>query len=315
MMNLRPKRLLYLKYNIKVKIKGGKGTNMNLKNLNKTKLLITGLAVGAMLTSTVSCRPIITSLVKSDDNDDRTEPEFANELVVSSDELEGEGYESPEKAVEAYLNYLKNEDIKGAMSTFAVESYVDNYDIEEYYNYAQSFSAFIVNGAQTYAGFYSDSVASRDMNIEARRSYIYSGIHDQIMQIMLDKTDEDKIVENYYYKKTFAEGKISTENVMNFLSIDPALDSIVIGDFLSVEDFDVQPDFLKIALDSKEKCWSSDVEAVTVEVNISGKDYTLFMLCVCYDEKWYIAEFSNVIAQNLGIIRGKGLVPSDEIGR
>ncbi len=289
---------------------------MNLKNLNKTKLLITGLAVGAMLTSTVSCRPIITNLVKSDDNDDRTEPEFANELVVSSDKLEGEGYESPEKAVEAYLNYLKNEDIKGAMSTFAVESYVDNYDIEEYYNYAQSFSAFIVNGAQTYAGFYSDSVISRDMNIEARRSYIYSGIHDQIMQIMLDKTDEDKIVENYYYKKTFAEENISTENVMNFLSIDPALeDSIVIGDFLSVEDFDVQPDFLKIALDSKEKCWSSDVEAVAVEVNISGKDYILFMLCVCYDEKWYIAEFSNVIAQNLGVIAGKGLVPSDEIGR
>ena len=285
---------------------------MNLKNLNKTKLLITGLAVGAMLTSTISCRPIITNLVKSDDNDDRTEPEFANELVVSSDELEGEGYESPEKAVEAYLNYLKNEDIKGAMSTFAVESYVDNYDIEEFYNYSQSFAAFTVNGAQTYAGFYSDSVVSRDMNIEARRSYIYSGIHDQIM---LDKTDEDKIVENYYYKKTFAEENISTENVMNFLSIDPALNSIVIGDFLSVEDFDVQPDYLKIALDSKAKCWSSDVEVVAVDVNISGKDYTLFMLCVCYDEKWYIAEFGNVISQSFGVSGGKGLVPSDEIGR
>ena len=102
---------------------------------------------------------------------------------------------------------------------------------------------------------------------------------------------------------------------MNFLSIDPALDSIVIGDFLSVEDFDVQPDYLKIALDSKAKCWNSDVEVVAVEVNISGKDYTLFMLCVCYDEKWYIAEFNNVIAQSFGVSGGKGLVPSDEIGR
>ena len=51
-----------------------------------------------------------------------------------------------------------------------------------------------------------------------------------------------------------------------------------------------------------------------VKLKIGGKDYTLFMLCVCYDDKWYIADFNNPITLALGISPGgKGLVPDEQL--
>ena len=51
-----------------------------------------------------------------------------------------------------------------------------------------------------------------------------------------------------------------------------------------------------------------------VKLKIGGKDYTLFMLCVCYDGKWYIAEFNNTIGLSYGITAvSKGLVSDEDL--
>ena len=257
---------------------------MDTKIFNKTKFLTIGVTMGVALTSLAACSP------------GRAEPENTVEKV------EGAGYESPEKAVEAYVNFLQEQNLKGAMSAFAVESYADHYDMAENYEYVRSFMAYTANGGQMTPGLYFDSDMTRDLNIESRRAYVFKGIQNQLMQIIEENTDETEIVENIYRQISFEDDKVTTEEVMDFLSTDPELDTIVIGEFLSEEDFDL-PDFRMIdnAMEAKERSWGSDVEEVMVELNIAGEDYTLFMLCVCYDDKWYVAEFNNPIGQSYGV--------------
>ena len=46
--------------------------------------------------------------------------------------LEGPGYDSPEEAVTAYLEAMKNGDARGMLSTFAIETYVAEMDAQAY---------------------------------------------------------------------------------------------------------------------------------------------------------------------------------------
>ncbi|MBP5763128.1 MAG: hypothetical protein J6W48_09170, partial [Lachnospiraceae bacterium] len=48
--------------------------------------------------------------------------------------LEGDGYETPEEAVTAYAEYLQAGDFDGILSTFAMESFEENYSVEEFYD-------------------------------------------------------------------------------------------------------------------------------------------------------------------------------------
>ena len=162
-------------------------------------------------------------------------------------------------------------------------------------------------------GLYFDSDMSRDLNIESRRSYIIYGLHKHLEQIILQNTDEKEIADEVADGKASIslEEPESVEALIRFLSTDPKLDSIVIGDFLDKDDFSLNNyEPIEASFEHAEKLWGSDVKPVMVKLKVDGKDYTLFMLCVCYDGKWYIAEFNNTIGLSLGITAvSKGLVP------
>ena len=54
--------------------------------------------------------------------------------------LEGPGYDSPEEAVTAYLEAMKDGDARGMLSTFAIETYVSEMDAQAYLERLRSFS-------------------------------------------------------------------------------------------------------------------------------------------------------------------------------
>lgn len=268
------------------------------KGSGKAIFLIIGLAVGVVLTALVTC--IV--LKMNSDKAPKT--------------VEGAGYDSAEEAVDAYLNYLKEGNLEGVISTFAIESYVDNYDMEAYYDRIQQFNSFITNGGQMTTGFYFDSDMSRDLNIESRRAYILYCLHKQLMEIAVRNTDEEDVVDAVTDMRVYMfHDDDDIESVMDFLATDPELDSIEIKKHLDEDDYDfASEEVMNMAVKSLKKCWGSDIEQVVVEIEIGDEDYTLFMLCVCYDGKWYIADFGNPTGQMLGVkVTSKGLIPEEEL--
>ncbi len=268
------------------------------KGLGKGIFLLIGLTVGVVLTCLLMAVVMTMNSKKA------------------PAKVEGAGYDSAEEAVDAYLNFLKEGDLEGVISTFAVESYADNYDMEAYFDRLQQFNSFITNGGQMTTGFYFDSDMSRDLNIESRRAYILYCLHKQLMEIVVRNTDEEDVVDAVTDMRVYMfHGDDDIESVMDFLATDPELGSIEIKKHLDEDDYDfASEEAMNMAVKSLKKCWGSDIEQVVVEIEIGDEDYTLFMLCVCYDGKWYIADFGNPTGQFLGVKEtSKGLIPEEEL--
>ena len=269
------------------------------KGFGKATFLIIGLTIGVVLTCLIACIVMTVNSKKA------------------PAQMEGAGYDSPEEAVEAYLNYLKDGDLDGVISTFAVESYVDNYDMSAYFERVQVYRPFLQSGAQLNGAFYFESDLSRELNIESRRAYILNGLYKQMLQIIICNADDEEFADEIYDAMMYAtEDKGAVKDVMRFLSTDPELNSIEIDRFHDEGDYDLYEEGIKMLTKSLKKCWGSDIESVMVDLEIADEDYTLFMLCVCYDGKWYIAEFNNPVALTLGApIIGGGLVTDEELSR
>lgn len=224
--------------------------------------------------------------------------------------IEGAGYDSAEEAVEAYLNFLKEGDLDGAVSTFAVESCVDNYDIEENLEWTQYIGITMALGGRQTPTLTYDSDFSRDINLESRRAYILNGICNQMIAIAIASSDDeiaDELIDRAVYE---LDDKDNIDSVLEFLATDPKLETIKIGNRID-EDELFDSDFsLDKYMRQYEKNWGSDIELVTYEVKIDGLKYTLFTYCVCYDGKWYVADLYSPAAIAIGTGGYRGLVPN-----
>ncbi|MBO6007797.1 MAG: hypothetical protein J6P78_04445 [Lachnospiraceae bacterium] len=230
--------------------------------------------------------------------------------------LEGDGYETPEEAVTAYAEYLQAGDFDGILSTFAMESFEENYSVEEFYDRIRAFSPGIATSGQQLVMLGNDSVLTSSVNLENRRAYISSSVFRQMIVPMAAQVDDEELASTLTSGITFIiDDDDDLETLMEFLNSDPKFENIEIGDFLDKSDFDF--DFgkaLKEYNKYKKKSWGGDIENICMELEIDGDDYILFMTCVCYDDKWYIAEFGNYFSLACGISpQAAGLCPEDVI--
>lgn len=230
--------------------------------------------------------------------------------------LEGEGYDTPEEAVTAYAEYLQAGDYDGIISTFAMESFEENFSVEEFYDRIRAFSPGIATSGQQLVMLGNDSALTSSVNLENRRAYISSSVFRQMIVPMAAEVDDEELSGTFMSGITFTiSDDDDLETLMEFLNSDPKFESIEIGDFLDESDFDF--DFgkaLKEYNKYKKKSWGGDIENICMELEIDGDDYILFMTCVCYDDKWYIAEFGNHFSLACGISpQAAGLCPEDVI--
>lgn len=98
-------------------------------------------------------------------------------LAVASQSAtcESPGYDSPLDAAQAYLNALKDQDLKGMLSTFAIESYVDQMDLSKLVarmsTYSLNFDPVLPKGGPF----------ARQLNIEQRRAKLSNSILIQFL--------------------------------------------------------------------------------------------------------------------------------------
>jgi len=247
-------------------------TESRIKGTGKLLFLIIGLVIGACVTAV-----------------------FVLKLKGGFRKLEGKGYDTPEEAVLAYAEYLKAGDFDNIVSTFAMESYVDNYSVKEYYDRIRAFSPNVINVGQQYVKLGYDSDLITSINLENRKAYISGNVFRQCIIPMCAKIDDDNLSSTFTKGIPYTIGdEEKLDAVMDFINSSPEFEDMKIGECLDVSK--INPDYLKGLKDSvkrKEKEWGGDIEYVCLELKIDGEDYVLCMTCVCYDDRWYNAEFSN----------------------
>jgi hypothetical protein len=217
--------------------------------------------------------------------------------------IEGPGFAMPEDAAKAYLMGLKAQDMGAMLSTFAIESYVDNYDFEV------QIERLMMYQYNAEIRFPNTNDYARRMNIASRASQITGLIIYQYM-------------------------KFNTPEALNnskFVTIDPGTTSDFIKKFerdtkdYIFEDLEITgtqkpEDLCDVYLNKKNqeaianhaKTFGADIEdvanvVITFEAN--GDDWIFCPQLVRYNGKWYMqmlqVNLANIMAfehYNGGII-------------
>lgn len=219
----------------------------------------------------------------------------------SSLSIEGKGYDSPQEAAKAYLEALKESDLSRMMSTFAVETYVDHFDIQaqieftDYYTFmSQEINLPVVNDF------------SRDLNMQSRKKKIREGILKQyggIYNTTIAYSDNTPRTDDVVRKEQF----ISTEDMVN--TIHP--NSIEILGYIPFstlsEVYDLEK-FEKNTAEKAKRCGADKMEASALIFELGKTKYFFCVDTVEYNGKWYNKELGGTLvtildmyAQNAGI--------------
>ncbi|MCR5093998.1 MAG: zinc ribbon domain-containing protein [Lachnospiraceae bacterium] len=216
------------------------------------------------------------------------------------DQIEGNGYDSSEEAVKAYVEYLKAGDLKGALSVFAVESYAEHFDLEAYYENLMAYQPYDYEGYRIPLAARTD--LSKQLNKESRRGYLVKQMYMQYMNALVSEYVDDEKKSQFDNTMIRLSDKRDVDDVLSFIEIDPGLKSIEIKASLSPGDLGVSSrDSQKTFAQNREKTWGAEqVDSVSLDIMINEKEYILFMTTVCYNGKWYVADFNNAVGYSMG---------------
>ena len=195
-----------------------------------------------------------------------------------NERIEGVGYGSAEDAALAYAQALKTGSIPEILSTFAVESYVENYDMGEHLDYRGS-----------YMLSYNPMIESNDEYSEAiNMIYREYQIVQNLSYLYLNFSMGEKIPE--------VSTAVPTENVDEFMETlvnddwMETLENMGIGDVFDADDLSLHEhkDGIERSLERMTDYLNcDDIVPLAVEIFIEGNNYYLVVDVACYNGKWF----------------------------
>lgn len=211
----------------------------------------------------------------------------------ASGKLEGNGFSSPEAAITAYAEALRDGNLDRMLATFALESYVEAFDMETFIARIGSYS------------FNSFDVALPNNNDYQERINYYSRLATITKQIKngyytLAGVDLSKPV------ITFPRDNQS-EEIQAFLQdigdpdFERKLTYIKIGNVLTVDDFDVNSKYDEYLAKNYSYLDVEKLCDVAIEITFDGEQYYLFMLTAKIGGKWYNIVPGGMLSTMIGL--------------
>lgn len=229
-----------------------------------------------------------------------------------SGKLEGEGFSSPEEAVSAYVKGLQDNDINEMLSAYAVETYVENYNLARE---IESISAY--SPQMKYIPTLSDMASS--LNKEQRRTVIMNAIRYQYLLL----TDSPVVVgENAGRTVALEDTDKTAEELIKELFVaddTPYLSEISFdGEFYDPAALDeeyLSKGIQKLLKKDAAAAGAEEVRSVVAKIRSAEREYILCMDTVRYEDRWYVFEASGTMGAMLGIsVWYGGLMPVTEGG-
>ena len=198
----------------------------------------------------------------------------------ASSKLEGRGYSSPEAAITAYVKAFRNGDIEKMISTFAIESYVDCYDLEAYLTKTNSYQFYNAEVGLPNKSDYQESI-----NKYTRQNYIVRQIKNGYFTL----TNIDSSRSIVAFSRDNSDTEIETLlNQLDYPNLDKKLSRITIGNVLTKDDFDINQETYSGSVEFNYQYLSvDDFCDVAIEITFGGEEYYLFMLTAKIDGRWY----------------------------
>lgn len=227
--------------------------------------------------------------------------------VLSGGRLEGEGFASAEEAVTAYLQAMKENDVAGMLSTFAIETYVDNLDARAYLARNGTF------GSSSQAALAATDPYMRQIAVASRYADLADGFWYQYITAAWPE-------EYGEYESSRALLLSDNAAVEEFLSLMDAaefstfLQEMDLTGFVSPATFSEYyqiPGNMKVIASMAEAYGCDELADVVACVESGGEEYYQFMYCARYGNLWYNLSLGGYAANFLGVYDffSGGLVP------
>lgn len=205
--------------------------------------------------------------------------------------IEGNGYKSAEKAALAFAEALQSGDVRKILSTFAMETYVDSMDMEEYLS---ATGPYMVSTGLVSSDDYSKEIRliQRQYDIARYFGYLYINYTEFGMpENMAPVSNRDMKPYDEFIEAMTVE---DWENILGEMEIG---DVLTLGEVLPDEDTEEMDDRLK-AIAKQYGC--DNVVPLAVEVTLDGVEYYLCVNVANYDGTWYNLKLIGVIGSMLG---------------
>ena len=231
-------------------------------------------------------------------------------LFFENKKLEGEGYYSPEEALKAYIQAFSENDIYAMASTFSIETFVDNYEINKYIEWLGAYHGL--------AYLPTNSSYSRQLNIEKRRAEVFDTIRKQYITLNSYILGVDR--NEYELPISLNDGFEGPADLIDYLFLKD--DSIILSKIVFLNDIykavtihpDYSNEFYQSIIDQKISRMNAEkIEDIAGKIYIDEKPYLMICETIKYDGKWYINSFDGTLCYLMAISTNhKGIIPLED---
>lgn len=207
--------------------------------------------------------------------------------AAKRERTESEGYDTPEDAVTAYLEGLRACDTEKMLSTFAVESYAENYDMQAYLEYMQTYM------------FLEQEISLPPVN-DFIAAMISSDRKEQLKEEALSQGNALYLWDCYYHDtEPEQDALFEWEELQEMLD----LGSIEVVEFVLPETIAEKSASEQVDALRAQRCGicgADQQQDCVVIFTCGGEKYCLFMEEVQYNGRWYNKEFGNFAYSAIG---------------
>ena len=207
--------------------------------------------------------------------------------LAEAPKFEGAGYDSPEAAVEAYIEAFNAGDVWGMLSTFAIETAVDHMDQKAAIQRIGAWQSTIREGAPVFNGY------SRDLAVAQRVGAITNALNSSMLTYAWPEDFNTFDGMPVHFNGDDADARIDAF-LGGFAASDFAgwIGQVALERFVTAEDLGVGEAYFNESSQTNlarfaKACGCDELEERAAILNAAGRQYVQFMQCVRYGDRWY----------------------------
>ncbi len=235
----------------------------------------------------------------------------------SGGKIEGSGFDSPEEAITGYMEALQTGNLDNILSTFAMESYCENYDFEKW---IEQRGVYLWSDTWDEPVAYGKSELLREITLSNRQAVITQELYHQMLQFygIFDEivADGHYVTEESDIQRTIAAlSNLSEELDFSILEIG----DVIYGEMMCDEMYFRSLNTIKKYGDIIS---AEGFKSLAISFSFNGEYGILFMDTAKIDGKWYnirpggfVSFLTNVDVWHGGMIYGDDGYLIDALGR